>query len=146
MSVAVRGQLAEVRGPVGPASPPGNPGSGVNNGLRHSTGPWTRAAGGADALHTTLAAVRAEFEAAHGGLASGVRELGALAELSAVRGSWEARIDAARVECGSLAEKLRAVARIEGETDAAAGSSLTRIATAGAGDGGGAGGAGGGGG
>ena len=45
----------------------------------------------------------------------GCGRLTALAELAAVRESWERRIEAARGECGSLAGKLRAVARMQGE-------------------------------
>ncbi|WP_308315240.1 hypothetical protein [Streptomyces sp. C3-3] len=85
--------------------------------LRHSGGPWLRAAGGADRLVTHLGPAKSELEAAHRGLVAGAGAgagagaLAALAELSAVRASWERRIEDARDECGSLAGKLRAVVR-----------------------------------
>ncbi len=79
--------------------------------LRHSGGPWLRAAAGADQLVTHLGPVKSELEAAHRGLTAGAGALDALAELSAVRVSWERRIEGARGECGSLAGKLRAVVR-----------------------------------
>lgn len=57
-----------------------------------------------------LGPVRAEVGRAHAGLTAGVGELSALAELGAVRASWERRVETARDECRSLAGKLRAVA------------------------------------
>ncbi|MFT9789495.1 hypothetical protein ACMZ5E_25150 [Streptomyces rhizosphaericola] len=57
-----------------------------------------------------LGPVEAELERAHAGLMAGAGELSALAELGAVRASWERRIETARDECRSLAGKLRAVA------------------------------------
>ncbi|MFF8437456.1 hypothetical protein [Streptomyces bacillaris] len=57
-----------------------------------------------------LGPVRAELGRAHAGLMAGAGELSALAELGAVRASWERRIETARDECRSLAGKLRAVA------------------------------------
>ncbi|MFC9650700.1 alpha/beta hydrolase [Streptomyces sp. NPDC056937] len=85
--------------------------------MRHSGGPWIRAAGAAEALRTHMGPVRAEFAAAHEGLAAGTEGLGVAAVLRTVRGSWERRIEAAMGECGSLAGQLRAVARDLGETD-----------------------------
>ncbi|MEU3977020.1 hypothetical protein [Streptomyces bacillaris] len=57
-----------------------------------------------------LGPVRAELGRAHAGLMAGAGGLSALAELGAVRASWERRIETARDECRSLAGKLRAVA------------------------------------
>ncbi|MFC8724460.1 hypothetical protein [Streptomyces bacillaris] len=57
-----------------------------------------------------LGPVRDELGRAHAGLMAGAGELSALAELGAVRASWERRIETARGECRSLAGKLRAVA------------------------------------
>lgn len=103
-----RQRLSDLAGPAGGGTE-----------LRHSDGPWTRAAGGAEALRTHMGPVTAELEAAHEGLMAGAGALAALAELGAVRDSWERRIEAARGECDSLAGKLRAVARAQGETNEA---------------------------
>ncbi|MFJ5114303.1 hypothetical protein ACIQAD_27100 [Streptomyces sp. NPDC088551] len=97
----------------------GGAGEGGGPGLRHSGGPWIRAAGAAEALRTHMGPVRAEFAAAHEGLAAGTEGLGVAAVLRTVRGSWERRIEAAMGECGSLAGQLRAVAKDVGETDEA---------------------------
>ncbi|MEE1737321.1 hypothetical protein PUR49_12540 [Streptomyces sp. BE147] len=111
------------------------PGGGGSAELKHSGGPWTRAAGGAEALRTHMAPVRAELATAHDGLMAGAGAgaggLAALAELGAVRDSWERRIEAARGECGSLAAKLRAVARAQGETDEAVKSAFAPVAGSG---------------
>ncbi|MGW1818883.1 hypothetical protein ACWCQM_35645 [Streptomyces sp. NPDC002125] len=108
------------------AGPPG--GGDLGRGLKHSDGPWLRAAGGADELVAHLGPVRGELAAAHEGLAAGAGRLAALAELAAVRESWERRIQAAQGECGSLAGKLRAVARAQGATNEAVRSSFAPVA------------------
>lgn len=95
--------------------------------LKHSGGPWTRAAGGAEAMRTHLAPVRSELETAHEGLLAGAGDLTALAELGAVRASWERRIATAQGECASLAGRLRAVARAQGETNEAVRSSFAPV-------------------
>ncbi|MFJ8754062.1 hypothetical protein ACIREO_32770 [Streptomyces sp. NPDC102441] len=108
--------------PAGPAS-----GGDCGRRLRHSDGPWLRAAGGADELATHLAPVRGELGLAHQGLMAGAGRLTALAELAAVRESWERRIQAAQGECGSLASKLRDVARTQGATNEAVRSSFASV-------------------
>ncbi|MYT97251.1 MULTISPECIES: hypothetical protein [unclassified Streptomyces] len=93
--------------------PGGEEGAGGGRGggdLEHSDGPWLRAAGGTEGLVAHFGPVEAELERAHAGLMAGAGELSALAELGAVRASWERRIETARDECRSLAGKLRAVA------------------------------------
>lgn len=82
--------------------------------LRHSDGPWVRAADGAEALRTHLGPVPAELAAAHKGLTAGPGALSALAELGTVRASWERRFAAAQGECASLTGAFRAVARTLG--------------------------------
>ncbi|MFF1504589.1 hypothetical protein ACFVZR_33080 [Streptomyces sp. NPDC058316] len=96
--------------------------------LRHSDGPWLRAAGGAEAMRTHLGPVKTELETAHEGLLAGTAGLTALAELGAVRESWERRFEAARGECGALAGKLRAVARAQGETNETVKASFAPVA------------------
>lgn len=89
--------------------------------LRHGDGPWTRAAGDADALHTHLGTARSELEKSHEGLLTSERagNFAVLAELAAVRESWVRRVSTAQCECGSLAGKLRAVSREQRTTDEA---------------------------
>ncbi|WP_327235844.1 hypothetical protein OG349_19675 [Streptomyces sp. NBC_01317] len=109
---------------AGTAGSGGGAGGGAD--VRHSAGPWTRAAGAAEALRAHLGQVRPEFAAAHAGLAGGTEGLAVADVLRTVRTSWERRIDTAMGECGSLAGSLRAVAKDLGESDAA-----VRVALAG---------------
>ncbi|MEU0299231.1 hypothetical protein ABZ252_07115 [Streptomyces sp. NPDC006175] len=109
-----------------PAGPP-SAGGGCGPRLRHSDGPWLRAAGGAAELATQLVPVRAELGLAHRGLTAGAGRLTALAELAAVRESWERRFQAAQGECGSLAAGLRDVARTQGATNEAVRSSFASV-------------------
>jgi hypothetical protein len=118
--VAVVQRLSDLAGPSG--------GGDSGRRLKHSDGPWLRAAGGAEALVTHLGPVRSELALAHEGLMAGAGRLSALAELAAVRESWERRIKAAQGECGSLAGKLRDVARTQGETNEAVRSSFASLA------------------
>lgn len=90
-------------------------------------------AGGAERLVTHLGPVRSELEAAHRGLVAGAGALAALAELSAVRASWERRIEDARGECGSLAGKLRAVVRGQAQVNEAVKSGFDGVRTPGGG-------------
>ncbi|MFF9685639.1 hypothetical protein [Streptomyces sp. NPDC014623] len=114
-----------VHGQSDPAVPPG--GGACGQRLKHSVGPWLRAAGGAEGLVAHLGPVRHELATAHEGLLAGAGRLTALAELAAVRESWERRIQAAQGECGSLAAKLRAVARTQGATDETVRSSFAEM-------------------
>ncbi|WP_406452789.1 hypothetical protein OG782_19900 [Streptomyces sp. NBC_00876] len=75
-----------------------------------------------------LGPVKAELATAHEGLLAGTAGLIALAELGSVRESWERRFETARRECGSLAGKLRAVARAQGETNETVKSSFEPVA------------------
>ncbi|MFF2187399.1 hypothetical protein [Streptomyces sp. NPDC058155] len=106
---------------------PGTSGAASGERLRHSDGPWTRAAGGAEVTRTQMAYVKAEFATAHEGVADCGEGLSVLAALGTVRTSWERRIEAARDECGSLAGRLRAVARTQGEHDTAVRSTLAGV-------------------
>ncbi|MFC9747179.1 hypothetical protein [Streptomyces niveus] len=95
--------------------------------LRHSDGPWTRAAGGAEVMRTQMSCLRAEFETAHEGVPGCGNGLSVVAVLDTVRTSWERRIEAARDECGSLGSRLRAVAKTQGEHDGAVRSGLAGV-------------------
>ncbi|MFF1921362.1 hypothetical protein ACFVW8_12415 [Streptomyces sp. NPDC058221] len=64
-----------------------------------------------------LAPVKEELATAHEGVLAGTAGLTALAELGAVRESWERRFECARRECGSLAGSLRSVAGAQGRTN-----------------------------
>ncbi|GAA3478569.1 hypothetical protein [Streptomyces yanii] len=123
VAVVSRQRLSDLGG-VG-----GGAGGGGGDELKHSDGPWLQAAGGAESLHTLLGPVRTELETAHEGVVTGTAGLEALAELRAVRESWQRRIEAARGECGSLAGKLRAVARAQGATNETVKSSFARVAS-----------------
>lgn len=68
--------------------------------LKHSDGAWLRAAAGAEGMHTHLGPVKSELETAHEGLLAGTAGLTALAELGAVRESWERRFESARGSAG----------------------------------------------
>lgn len=124
-------------GPVGPVGavgvpgPTGVPGPGTAGGgdLRHSRGPWLRAADGADQLGAHLGPVRAELSAAHRGLVAGGQALSSLAELGAVRASWERRIEQARRECGSLAGNLRAAVQGQARSNEAVKSGFDSVKT-----------------
>ncbi|WP_308187677.1 hypothetical protein [Streptomyces sp. DH8] len=127
------GSLGPV-GPVGPVGVPGmtgGPGPGAAGGgdLRHSRGPWLRAADGAEQLVTHLGPVRAELGSAHRGLAAGGQTLSALAELGVVRASWERRIDQARGECGSLAGNMRAAVQGQARSNDAVRSGFDSVKT-----------------
>ncbi|MFB8029960.1 hypothetical protein ACFQ6U_20985 [Streptomyces sp. NPDC056465] len=115
-----------------PAGPPGTGDQGPR--LKHSDGPWLRAAGGAEELVAHLGPVRSELALAHAGLMAGAGRLTALAELAAVRESWERRIKAAQDECGSLAATLRGVTRTQGATNEAVRSSFAAVTVPRAGD------------
>jgi hypothetical protein len=103
--------------------------------LKHSDGPWLRAAGGAEGLVAHLGPVKADLGRAHQGLTAGAGELSALAELGAVRASWERRIEDARDECRSLTGKLRAVASTQSEVNEAVKGSFGWVRVAGTGEG-----------
>ncbi|MFJ7326351.1 hypothetical protein ACIQVN_08855 [Streptomyces cyaneofuscatus] len=112
----------------------GADGGGADGGdLKHSDGPWMRAAGGAEGLVAHLGPVKAELGRAHQGLTAGAGELTALAELGTVRASWERRIETARDECRSLAGKLRAVTATQSEVNEAVKGSFDRVRVAGPG-------------
>jgi hypothetical protein len=94
--------------------------------LKHSHGPWARAAATADQLKTSLGQVKSELAAAHQGVAAG-SGLEAVAVLRAVRTSWERRIASAADECGRLAVSLRTVARTQGKSEDAVRASLATV-------------------
>lgn len=114
--------------------PRGDVSGGGGGDLKHSDGPWLRAAGGVEGLVAHLGPVRAELGRAHQGLTAGAGELSALAELGTVRASWERRIETARDECRSLSGKLRAVAATQSAVNGAVKGSFDRVRVAGGGE------------
>ncbi|WP_404829852.1 hypothetical protein [Streptomyces arboris] len=121
--------------PRGGTEGSGGGGAGGGGDLKHSDGPWLRAAGGAEGLVAHLGPVKGELGRAHQGLMAGAGELTALAELGTVRASWERRIETARDECRSLAGKLRAVAVTQSEVNEAVKGSFDGVRVAGPGPG-----------
>lgn len=114
-----------------PGATAGPAGAAEGGDLRHSGGPWLRAAGAADQLVTHLGSVKGELEAAHRGLIAGAGALDALVELGAVRASWERRIEEAGGECGSLAGKLRAVVAGQAQANEAVKNGFDGVRTSG---------------
>ncbi|GHA74555.1 hypothetical protein ACIQRS_01140 [Streptomyces termitum] len=104
-------------------------GAGASGRLRHGDGPWTGASRTAGALRTSTEAGRAALGPGHEGVETGAAGLAALAELTVVRRSWEARLGAVRDECEALQGALLAVARELGETDTSVRSALASIDT-----------------
>ncbi|MEU5328949.1 hypothetical protein [Streptomyces parvus] len=115
--------------PAGQAGAAGSAGAAGGGDLRHSRGPWLRAAAGADQLVTLLGPVKGELEVAHRGLTAGAGALSALAELGTVRASWERRIEEARKECGSLGGKMRAVVQDQTQANEAVKSGFDGVKT-----------------
>ncbi|MET9436214.1 hypothetical protein [Streptomyces sp. NPDC006551] len=93
-------------------------GGGGGEDLRHSGGPWTGAAGVAEALHTSTVAAKNRLTTAHEGVAAANDGLASVGVLRSVLTSWEERLSAVKDECGSLAPKLRLVAKAQGEQEA----------------------------
>ncbi|MFJ9829125.1 hypothetical protein ACIRSU_32835 [Streptomyces sp. NPDC101160] len=85
--------------------------------LRHSAGPWTKAAGVAESLSTSMATARSRLTSAHQGVAAGTVGLASVGTLKTVLTSWEERLAAVKDECGSLGPALRRVAKEQGEQD-----------------------------
>ncbi|MFJ6611524.1 hypothetical protein ACIQPT_14760 [Streptomyces sp. NPDC091289] len=123
------GRLGAPAGAAGPTGSAGSAGAAGSGDLRHSNGPWLRAAGGADELVTQFGPVKSELAAAHQGLIAEAGALSALTELGTVRASWERRIEAARGECGSLAGKLRSAVRGQAQVNEAVKSGFDGVKT-----------------
>lgn len=103
-------------------APAGGAKSGTGSGsgaLRHTNGPWGRAADTADGLKTSTESTKKSLQSSHTGVSSGAAGLASLRALKTVLTSWETRLESVRAECESLDPKLRAVAKDMGETDAA---------------------------
>ncbi|MEU3002328.1 hypothetical protein ABZ684_33065 [Streptomyces sp. NPDC006995] len=77
--------------------------------------------------------MKGELEVAHQGVTAGAGALSALAELAAVRASWERRIQDARQECGSLGGKMRAVVKVQAQGNEAVKSGFDGVRTPGVG-------------
>lgn len=102
-----------------PADPGGSTGGDNGGGgtLKHSHGPWTRAADAADDLRTSTNNSKTDLSSAHEGVGSGAEGLASLGALKSVLASWEKRLGAVRDECEALGPKLRQVAQDMGEVD-----------------------------
>ena len=115
---------------AGPTS--GSEGSGT---LRHSGGPWTRAAGTAEDLQTSTGKSKADLSTAHDGVVSAGEGLASLGALMSVLASWKKRLGHVRNECDALEPKLRQVAKDMGEVDARVGAKAEAVTVAGTGKG-----------
>ncbi|MFE4820828.1 amino acid ABC transporter permease [Streptomyces sp. NPDC056704] len=105
--------------PADPGGPTGdNNGGGSAGTLKHSHGPWTRAAGAAGDLQISTGKSKTDLSSAHDGVGSGSEGLASLGPLKSVLVSWEKRLGAVRDECNALGPKLRQVAQDMGEVDA----------------------------
>ncbi|MFF6997707.1 amino acid ABC transporter permease [Streptomyces sp. NPDC008313] len=122
-----------------PADPGGSTGSPTGGGgvgtLKHSHGPWTRAATAADDLRTSTGKSKTDLSSSHDGVGTGVEGLASLGALRVVLASWERRLGDVRDECDALGPKLRDVARDLGEADVKAGARADSVKVAGVGRG-----------
>ncbi|MFI2510031.1 amino acid ABC transporter permease [Streptomyces sp. NPDC018972] len=115
-------QLNQLPADQGGGTSTGEPKTGTAGGsgtLRHSGGPWTRAAGAADDLRISTESTKKNLQSGHAGVSKGAEGLASLEVLRTVLTSWEKRLEAVRGECESLEPKLRAVAKEMGERDGA---------------------------
>lgn len=106
--------LASANGGRGPGSAEASEGPGSNARLQQSAGPWTGAAGVAEALETSMGKAKDGLGTSHQGVSSEGGGLTSISELGAVRHSWERRLEDARKECAGLDRKLRLVAKDHG--------------------------------
>ncbi|MFJ5682706.1 hypothetical protein [Streptomyces sp. NPDC093099] len=122
-------------GPMSLASAGSSGGSGSSSGaasrsdLEHSDGPWTTAAGVAEALRTSTTTAKSRLTSTHTGVTAATEGLASSGVLKSVLTSWEDRLSSVRDECGSLAPKLRQVGKDLGERDTKVKSSLQGINT-----------------
>ncbi|MFD6339238.1 hypothetical protein [Streptomyces sp. NPDC060131] len=107
----------------------GSSGAASRSDLEHSDGPWTTAAGVAEALRTSTTTARNRLTSAHTGVTAATEGLASSGVLKSVLTSWEDRLSSVRDECGSLAPKLRQVGKELGERDTKVKSSLREINT-----------------
>jgi hypothetical protein len=113
---------------------PAGGGSGTGR-LRHTHGPWTRAATVADDLHTSTVKSKADLGLAHDDMAGSLAGLASLVTVKAVLASWEKRLGAVRDECSTLGPKLRQVAVDMGEVDQAVRTKAGAVQVSGSGKG-----------
>ncbi|GAA5068783.1 amino acid ABC transporter permease [Streptomyces similanensis] len=125
-----RMQLNQIPGDAG-----GSTGGNGTGRIRHTHGPWTRAAAVADDLDTSTAKSKADLALSHGGVAGSLGGLASLTALKAVLASWEKRLGAVRDECGALEPELRQVVVDMGEADQAVGAKADSVHVSGSGKG-----------
>ncbi|MFJ6184736.1 hypothetical protein [Streptomyces sp. NPDC092295] len=116
-------------GPMSLASAGGSGGAASRSDLEHSDGPWTTAAGVAEALRTSTTTAKSRLTSTHTGVTASTEGLASSGVLKSVLTSWEDRLSSVRDECGSLAPKLRQVGKDLGERDTKVKSSLQGINT-----------------
>lgn len=104
-----------------------NSGSSGTGTLKHSGGPWTRAAKTADDLESSTTRSRTDLHSTHGGVASGLEGLASMSTLKSVLASWEKRLGRVREECDALQPKLRQVAVDMGEIDVKVGAQTDAV-------------------
>ncbi|MGW3154946.1 amino acid ABC transporter permease [Streptomyces sp. NPDC001089] len=117
--------------PAGPGGSTGGTDGGGAGILKHSHGPWTRAAGTADDLQTSTGRSKTELSSAHAGVGDGSVGLASMGVLKSVLASWERRLGAVRDECDALGPKLCRVARDMGEVDVKVGAKADSVKVAG---------------
>ncbi len=105
----------------------GGEGGGGAGTLKHTGGPWTRAARTANDLGTSTAQAKTDLRSGHVGVAAASEGLTSLGALKAVLTSWEKRLATVREECDSLEPKLRQVAKDMGEVDVKVGAKTDSV-------------------
>ncbi|MET7358032.1 amino acid ABC transporter permease [Streptomyces sp. NPDC005562] len=118
-------QINSLQGEGGYAEPSG--GGGGTGTLKHSGGPWTKAASTADDLQTSTITARVDLRSAHDGTGGGLVGLSSSGALKAVLTSWNDRLGRVREECGALEPMLRQVAVDLGEVDAEVGNKAKAV-------------------
>ncbi|MCP3821020.1 hypothetical protein NLX86_23875 [Streptomyces sp. A3M-1-3] len=110
-SPGARMTLASTDGPPGA----GNTGGGPD--LEVSEGPWTTAAGVANALNTSSASALTELDTASEGIAGGAAGFTSTPALEEVRTSWKGRLASVRDECLRLEGALKSAGKEFGEQE-----------------------------
>ncbi|MFE4370152.1 hypothetical protein ACFRMN_18305 [Streptomyces sp. NPDC056835] len=127
IDLAGQGRERAATGRMSLASAGGSGSAASSSDLEHSDGPWTTAAGVAEALRTSTTTAKGRLTSAHSGVTAATEGLSSAGVLKSVLTSWEDRLSSVRDECGTLAPKLRRVGKDLGERDAKVKSSLRGV-------------------